>query len=67
MLSFDGWFAWRILLSNKRHPTTPPARMGINAVDLYLYCETDVDVIIDQAREGCFVFFFGTGNVLFLQ
>ena len=25
-------------------------RMGIKGVDLFLYCETDIDVIIDQAR-----------------
>ncbi|CAN0342717.1 unnamed protein product, partial [Ectocarpus sp. 13 AM-2016] len=25
------------------------ARMGIGGVDLFLYCETDIDVIIDQA------------------
>lgn len=24
--------------------------MGIKGVDLFLYCETDIDVIIDQAR-----------------
>lgn len=24
-------------------------RMGIAGVDLFLYCETDIDVIIDQA------------------
>jgi len=30
------------------------SRMGISGVDLFLYCETDIDVIIDQVRPcGC--------------
>lgn len=27
----------------------PLCRMGISGVDLFLYCETDIDIIIDQA------------------
>lgn len=36
------------------------ASMGISAVDLFLYCETDIDIIIDQAS----VFSNVVGNFL---
>lgn len=30
---------------------THVSRMGISGVDLFLYCETDIDIIIDQASD----------------